>query len=238
MFDVGGGLLPQEDDHGGRVFVEWWHSNQNSNFGSAPQRLLPALNLDKQIMTDWYSAGFQYMFSREWGVMARLPYANRDFTTQDPNTLMLNTFKATDWGDLEIMGMYTGFSKDLSTGVMFGLKLPTGNYTAQGFDRDTTIGTGSTDLILGAFHRGLITGDNAWQYFSASAGAAAVRLSFRGQPRHRYPLKPTSLAIRSMVPPASFTTTYTTCSASTRLRRWFNSLVRTASATAGRLPIP
>jgi hypothetical protein len=64
------------------------------------------------------------------------------------------------------MGMYTGFSKDLSTGVIFGLKLPSGTYTATGLDRDTQIGSGSTDLILGAYHRGLITGDNAWQYFS------------------------------------------------------------------------
>jgi hypothetical protein len=62
--------------------------------------------------------------------------------------------------------MYTGFSKDMSTGVIFGLKLPTGNYTAPGFDRDTQLGTGSTDLILGGFHVGMITGDNAWQYFS------------------------------------------------------------------------
>ena len=66
---------------------------------------------------------------------------------------------------MEIMGMYTGFFKDMSTGVIFGLKLPTGNYTAYGFDRDSQIGTGSTDLILGGFHRGMITGDNAWQYF-------------------------------------------------------------------------
>jgi hypothetical protein len=64
------------------------------------------------------------------------------------------------------MGMYTGFSKDMSTGLIFGLKLPTGNFTAKGFDRDTQLGTGSTDLILGGFHRGLITGDNAWQYFA------------------------------------------------------------------------
>jgi hypothetical protein len=54
------------------------------------------------------------------------------------------------------MGMYTGFFSDLSTGVMFGLKFPSGVYTAAGLDRDTQIGTGSTDLILGAFHRGLI----------------------------------------------------------------------------------
>ena len=64
------------------------------------------------------------------------------------------------------MGMYTGFFKDMSTGIIFGVKLPTGTYTAPGIDRDTQIGSGSTDLLLGAFHRGLLSGDNAWQYFS------------------------------------------------------------------------
>jgi hypothetical protein len=54
----------------------------------------------------------------------------------------------------------------MSTGVIFGLKLPSGNYTTPNFDRDNQIGSGSTDVILGAFHRGLITGDNAWQYFA------------------------------------------------------------------------
>ena len=63
------------------------------------------------------------------------------------------------------MGIYTGFFHDMSTGVIFGLKLPTGSYTTPGLDRDTQIGSGSTDLILGGFHRGMLTGDNAWQYF-------------------------------------------------------------------------
>ena len=63
------------------------------------------------------------------------------------------------------MGMYTGFFRDMSTGIIFGVKLPTGTFQAFGFDRDTQIGSGSTDLLLGAFHRGLLTGDNAWQYF-------------------------------------------------------------------------
>ncbi|MGA7329187.1 MAG: hypothetical protein WBX25_33045 [Rhodomicrobium sp.] len=62
--------------------------------------------------------------------------------------------------------MYTGFSNDMSKGLIFGLKLPTGNWRAVGFDRDTNVGTGSTDLVLGGFWRGLITGDNAWQYFA------------------------------------------------------------------------
>jgi hypothetical protein len=165
VFDVGFGGFPQEDDHGGRVFYEWDHSNQTQNWiGSS--KASPNANLDKNVNTDWHSIGVQYMFNREWGVSARLPYVDRSFTTEDPNSLMLNTFPSRDLGDLELMAMYTGFAQDMSTGVMFGFKLPTGMYTAPGLDRDTQIGTGSTDLILGAFHRGLITGDNAWQYFA------------------------------------------------------------------------
>lgn len=165
VFDVGFDGFPQEDDHGGRVFYEWDHSNQTQNWIAGSKASANANN-DKNVNTDWHSIGFEYMLNREWGVSAKLPYVDRSFTTADPTSLMQNTFQARDIGDLEIMAMYTGFSQDLSTGVMFGLKLPTGAYTVPGLDRDTQIGTGSTDLILGAFHRGLITGDNAWQYFT------------------------------------------------------------------------
>jgi hypothetical protein len=166
VFDVGGGMLPQENDHGGRIFFEYWYGNQNTNWiGNAKGN--PALNQDKKVVTSWYTAGFSYMFNRQWGMMVRVPYVNRDFTTTvDPASGALQTFNSKSIGDVEIQGMYTGFFDDMSTGVTFGLKLPTGTYTAFGFDRDTQIGTGSTDLILGGFHRGMLTGDNAWQYFS------------------------------------------------------------------------
>ncbi len=165
VFDVGGGLLPQEDDHGGRLFTEWWHSDQNQNW-IGNSKGAAAANSDKHVLTDWYTAGIEYMFNRDWGVMVRVPYVDRAFTTDTGAPLGVQTFNSRSFGDVELMGMYTGFSKDLSTGVIFGLKLPSGTYTATGLDRDTQIGSGSTDLILGAYHRGLITGDNAWQYFS------------------------------------------------------------------------
>ncbi len=60
----------------------------------------------------------------------------------------------------------TGFSPDMSTGVTFGLKLPTGDSTYPNFDPDTEIGTGSTDLLLGAFHRGRLTEDGKAGYFA------------------------------------------------------------------------
>jgi hypothetical protein len=165
VFDVGGGGLPQENDHGGRIFTEWWHSGQTQNWVGT-SKAPASVNLDKRLTTDWYTAGFEYMFNREWDVMARLPYVNRNLTTDTGSPGGIQTFNSHDLGDLEVMGIYTGFFADMSTGVIFGLNLPTGVYNAPGFDRDNQIGTGSIDLILGGFHRGMLSGDNAWQYFS------------------------------------------------------------------------
>ena len=165
VFDVGGGLLPQENESGGRVFFEFWSGDQTQNWvGSS--KASAALNSDKEINTQWYNVGFSYNFNRDWGVMVRIPTTNRTLTTDTGAYAGIASFNTKDIGDIEIMGMYTGFFKDMSTGLMFGLKLPTGTFTAPGLDRDSQIGSGSTDLELGAFHRGLLSGDNAWQYFS------------------------------------------------------------------------
>ncbi len=50
--------------------------------------------------------------------------------------------------------MYTGLSEDMSLGLLAGFKLPTGDHTYNDFDRDTSLGTGSTDLLLGAYKIG------------------------------------------------------------------------------------
>ena len=165
VFDVGGLDLPQEQDHGGRIFLEYWSGDQTQNYvGSS--KAPAALNTDKEINTQWINVGFSYNFNRDWGVFVRIPTTNRTLTTDTQTALGIQSYNSKDIGDIEIMGMYTGFFKDMSTGIMFGLKLPTGTFTAPGIDRDTQIGSGSTDLELGAFHRGMLSGDNAWQYFS------------------------------------------------------------------------
>ena len=80
VFDVGGLDLPQEQDHGGRVFFEFWGTNQTQNYvGSS--RAPAALNSDKNLNTQWYNVGFSYNFNRDWGVMVRIPTANRTSTT-------------------------------------------------------------------------------------------------------------------------------------------------------------
>jgi hypothetical protein len=67
-----------------------------------------------------------------------------------------------------VNAIYTGFSEDLSTGLRMGLKFPTGRFDVDTdlVDRDTQIGSGSTDLLLGGFHRGLIGHGTHMEWFS------------------------------------------------------------------------
>ena len=75
MFDVGGLDLPQEQEHGGRVFFEFWGTDQTQNYvGSS--RAPASLNSDKRLNTQWVNVGFSYNFNRDWGVMVRIPTAN------------------------------------------------------------------------------------------------------------------------------------------------------------------
>jgi hypothetical protein len=172
VFDVGSsGLLPKEGANGGIVYFEWDHSDQNTNW-SGLSKAPAANNGNKVILTDWYVVGMNYMVNRDWGFNVRIPTANRSFLTDNnfPESpgqpTDIEPYRVSTVGDVQLTGMYTGFADDMSKGIMFGLKLPTGNWRAFGFDRDSQIGTGSTDLVLGGFWRGMITGDNAWQYFT------------------------------------------------------------------------
>jgi hypothetical protein len=58
----------------------------------------------------------------------------------------------------------------MSSGLTFGLKLPTGSYTRNDsygdIDRDTEIGSGSTDLLLGGYSRFNLDADYGWSGFA------------------------------------------------------------------------
>jgi len=73
-------------------------------------------------------------------------------------------------GDVRIKALYTGFSPDLSSGLDLGLRLPTGDFSHENaygdIDRDSEIGSGSTDILLGGFHRGNIAGNQNWDWFA------------------------------------------------------------------------
>jgi hypothetical protein len=161
VFDVGtSSLLP--NGPGLTVFGEYDFLNQTKNWSgtsSAPA----ADNDDKNIRSNFFLAGGQYMFNDDWGVMAEVPYTDRHFATEvSPG--VVGDFDHSSLGDVRLMGVYSGFSPDMSTGITFGVKLPTGDHTYPNFDPDTEIGSGSTDILLGGYHSGQIdfAGDFVW----------------------------------------------------------------------------
>jgi len=151
---------------GGMVYLNYDYQDQNQNWSgtsSAPA----SHNDDKEIKTDFFSLGLQYFFNYKWGIEAELPYDDRSFTTKnDAGKIVTRTWNQP--GDLRIEGVYTGFFPDLSAGVNLGLKLPTGSYTFDPHivDRDTQLGTGSTDILLGGFYRNSLTKDGKWDWFA------------------------------------------------------------------------
>jgi len=163
VFDVGtSSLLPSGP--GGTAFLEYDFLDQTQNWSgnsSAPA----ANNSDKEIRSNFLVAGGQYMFNSDWGAMVELPYTERYFrTTLDSGAI--GSFDHGGLGDVRLMGVYSGFSPDMSSGVIFGVKLPTGGFTYSGYDRDTQLGSGSTDLLLGGYHSGDLTADHALGYFA------------------------------------------------------------------------
>jgi len=154
VFDVGTGTM-MPTDTGGTVWLEYNYMNQSQNW-SKTNTSAGANNPDKQIRTDFFTAGTTYMFNRQWGVEGEIPYWDRHFKTETdyPNQGDVQMFDHANIGDVRVKAVYTGISDDMSTGLTFGLKLATGDFTYSNFDRDTSIGTGSTDLLLGGYHMG------------------------------------------------------------------------------------
>lgn len=67
---------------------------------------------------------------------------------------------------MRVIGRYTGFSAEKTSGIIAGVKLPTGNTGAlfnagtnagSALDSGLQIGTGSTDVIFGGYTSGLIS---------------------------------------------------------------------------------
>jgi hypothetical protein len=169
IFDVGASsMLPQ--GAGGTVFFQYTYQDQNQNWHGNTEASA-ANNDDKDLLTESFTLGGRYMFNHNWGLQVQLPYDQRFFQTVGGATG--NQLVGLHWngfGDVRIQGLYTGLASDMSSGLTFGLKLPTGSFTHEDayddIDRDTELGTGSTDILLGGYYRRNLTEENSWTLFT------------------------------------------------------------------------
>ena len=100
-----------------------------------------------------------YVANSTWAVSAQIPFHNRFHTTIAAGDTAVSTSDASGLGDVRILGRYQQSGLKRSLGLQFGLKLPTGrsdqNFSAgpqagEPLDRGLQLGTGTTDLLLGA----------------------------------------------------------------------------------------
>lgn len=136
--------------------------------------------------------GLDYSTNADWGINLQLPYIIRDHSTlgtasngvvAGPGGGQYDS-QTSDLGDMRIIGRYQGFSSKIHIGLLFGLKLPTGNYKDNGTSTDPTApgpvpmdrglqpGSGTTDVIVGAYYNDAITPN--WGYFTQIMYQAAT----------------------------------------------------------------
>jgi hypothetical protein len=149
---------------GTRLFFQYSYLDQSQNW-SGLQRASSDLNSDKLITTSFYTLGMQCMVDRDWGLMVSVPVWDRYRSGIDDDG---NAFSVRhrSIGDAKVMGMYTGFSDDMSTALSFGLKLPTGRFDETLLDRDTQIGSGTTDVLLSAYQ---MAQEQGWGWYVQGA---------------------------------------------------------------------
>jgi hypothetical protein len=126
--------------------------------------------------------GLDHSFNQDWAINLLLPIFNRSHGTYGedgdyPDPAALITSSSKGLGDLRVTGRYQGLSADRSSGITFGLKLPTGKTNdtfndGSPLDRDLQLGTGTTDLLLGGYYFGSINRD--WDYFAQATVQIAL----------------------------------------------------------------
>ena len=137
----------------------------------------------------YLTATLDYSEGSRWGVSLSLPFIHRshgtlgsgsDGSSFDPVNGAY-TSSGSGLGDVRLVGRYFGFSDRHDFGIQLGLKLPTGKKDQIGDDGITNVdpglqrGTGTTDLIVGAYYFGDIGAD--WGYFGQATYQSALNHS-------------------------------------------------------------
>lgn len=182
---------------GGMAWMQYNFESQSQNYSGFNKAPADA-NHDKLIQTSTMMAGFQYFFNEKWGFQVLVPSANTLYRyaphsddhsgetaeehadhaeeghAEEHEGEKVVTKQWWAMGDIRLNAIWTGLSKDQSTGINLGVKLPSGNWTEPNVERSVQVGTGSTDILFGFYHRHRITSDALWSWYSQAQLDAPV----------------------------------------------------------------
>lgn len=131
--------------------------------------VLPAeREIEQQTINRYTTLGIDYSPTADWGINLQLPYINRTHSTIAAGDTAISGSQSHGIGDARLIVRYQGLTPERNIGLQFGLKLPSGddknNFNAgpqqgQPLDRGLQPGSGTTDLLLGAFYTGNASDD-------------------------------------------------------------------------------
>ena len=155
---------------GWRLSVEYDYIDQSQlrSGTRAVSGVAPGEELEHETVNQYVTAGVSYSPNSSWNLLLLMPYVIRSHSTYgayDPTQPLpeLSRSFSSSIGDLKLIASYQGFLPTNNLGVQLGVKLPTGQYgTAVDFysgpnagsplDASLQPGTGSTDMIVGAYY--------------------------------------------------------------------------------------
>jgi hypothetical protein len=185
---------------GWRINLQYDHINQDQlRHGTGTASVVPTGNeLEHKTVNDYFTASLTYAPNPRWNVSVQIPYVRRDHTTYgeyDPlAALVLTGSHSSSIGDVRVIGSYQGFLPTRNLGIQIGVKLPTGPHGdsvhfSSGPDAGTALdtslqpGTGSTDVILGAYYYQALSQN--YDGFAHATFQSAVHATFDYRPGNR-----------------------------------------------------
>jgi hypothetical protein len=162
---------------GWRLSLEYDYINQ-SELRSGTQAVSgvpPGYELEHDTLNRYVTAGLSYSPNSAWNLTLYVPWvirAHSTYGTYDPTQPLpdLSNSQSSSVADVRFIASYQGFLPTNNLGVQLGVKLPTGRYypyiqfydgpnAGEPLDASLQPGTGSTDVIVGAYYYRAISQD-------------------------------------------------------------------------------
>ena len=186
---------------GWRVSLEYDYIHQDElRSGTHAISAVPdGFELEHDTLNRYITAGLDYSPNANWNFDVRVPYVVRTHSTYgeyDSTQPLpdLSHSRSSSLGDVKLISSYQGLLATHNLGIQLGVKLPTGQYgesvkfkdgplAGEPLDASLQPGTGSTDIIVGAYYYRAISQD--FDFFANAQFQSAIK-SKQNQPGNDY----------------------------------------------------